>query len=111
MSQEIMQDMELKRVGLEMMFLTPDKCRSEMGITATELAKCARLPCETVKKKLKILLDRNLVIVTGNNPKYWKFDEYNYRRIAEDDEVYLLLCSMDESDFSRYFDYDRFKNN
>lgn len=110
MTQEIMQDMDLKRVGLEMMFLTPDKYRSSDGITATELAKCAELPCETVKKKLKILLDRKLVIVTGNNPKYWKFDEYNYKRISEEDEVYLLLCNMDEEDFNRYFDYDKFKN-
>ncbi len=111
MAETIMQDMDLKRVGLELMFLTPDKCRSNLGITAIELAKCAELSCETVKKKLKILLEKNLVRVTGNNPKYWSFDEYNYKRISEDDEVYLLLCSMDEDDFDRYFDYDRFKNN
>ena len=111
MSEAILQDMDLKRVGLEMMFLTPDKCRSKLGITAIELSKCAELPCETVKKKLKILLDKKLVRVTGNNPKYWSFDEYNYKRIPEDDEVYLLLCSMDEDDFSRYFDFDKFKNN
>ncbi len=111
MAQEILNDMDLKRVGLEMMFLTPDKFCSDMGITAVELAKCAELPCETVKKKLKILLERKLVIVTGNNPKYWRFDEYNYKRINENDEVYLLLCSMDEEDFSRYFDYDKFKSN
>ena len=111
MTKEIIQDLELKRVGLEMMFLTPDKYRSSKGITAIELAKCAELPCETVKKKLKILLDKKLVIVTGNNPKYWRFDEYNYKRIPEDDEVYLLLCNMDEEDFNRYFDFDKFKNN
>ncbi len=111
MAQEILQDMDLKRVGLEMMFLTSDKCTSNLGITAVELAKCAELPCETVKKKLKILLDKKLVIVSGNNPKYWRFDEYNYKRISEEDEVYLLLCNMDEEDFNRYFDFDKFKNN
>ncbi len=111
MTDTILQDMALKRVGLEMMFLTPDKYRCELGITAIELAKNADLPCEIVKKKLKILLEKNLVRVTGNNPKYWTFDEYNYKRIPEDDEVYLLLCNMDEDDFNRYFDYNRFKNN
>lgn len=111
MSEEIMQDMNLKRVGLEMMFLTPDKCRSEFGITATELAKQAELPCDTVKKKLKILLEKKLVKVIGNNPKYWSFDEYNYKRISEDDEVYLLLCNLDEQDCDRYFNFDKFKNN
>lgn len=111
MSDRILQDTALKRVGLEMMFLTPDKCHSEFGITAIELSKSTELPCETVKKKLKILLEKKLVRVTGNNPKYWSFDEYNYKRIPEDDEVYLLLCSLDEEDFDRYFDFDRFKNN
>ena len=53
MAQEISQDMDLKRVGLEMMFLTPDKYCSDLGITAVELAKCAELPCEIVKKKAK----------------------------------------------------------
>ena len=91
MAQEISQDMELKRVGLEMMFLTPDKFCSDLGITAVELAKCAELPCETVKKKLKILLEKKLVIVTRNNTKYWRFEEYNYKRIDEDYEVYLIL--------------------
>ena len=105
-----MNDNDLKRVGLEMMFLTPDKYRSDFGITATELAKVTEIPCETVKKKLKILLEKKLVRVTGNNPKYWTFDEYNYKRIPEDDEVYLLLCCLTDEDFDRYFDYDQFKN-
>ena len=49
------EDKELKTVGLELMFLTPEKCSSEDGITAVELAKIVNLPLETVKKKLTIL--------------------------------------------------------
>lgn len=111
MAEFTLQDQELKRIGLEMMFLTPDKCRSEMGITAIELSKNTDIPCETVKKKLKILHEKKIVRVTGNNPKYWSFDEYNYKRMSEDDEIYLLLCCLDDEDFDRYFDFDKFKNN
>ena len=32
------EDKELKKVGLELMFMTPEKCSSEKGITAVELA-------------------------------------------------------------------------
>ena len=44
------EDKELKTVGLELMFLTPEKCSSEDGITAVELAKIVNLPLETVKR-------------------------------------------------------------
>ena len=50
-----MEDINLKMVGLELMFLTPEKCSSADGITAVELAKLVNLPVEIVKKKLKIL--------------------------------------------------------
>ena len=105
MSQEILNDMDLKRVGLEMMFLTPDKFCSDFGITAVELAKCAELPCETVKKKLNILKEKDIVTVKGINPKYWKFNEYNFQRLDEDDDVFRLLCSFDDVDFDKYFSY------
>ncbi len=99
------EDKELKKVGLELMFMTPEKCSSEKGITAVELAKRVGLPLETVKKKLSILKDAGLVRVIGINPKYWKFDEYNFQRIDEDDDVYRLLCNFEDVDFDRYFQY------
>ena len=86
------EDLELKRVGLELMFLTPEKYSNTEGITAVELSKLVELPVDTVKKKLVILKDKNLVRVKGNNPKFWLFDEYNFQRMDEDDEVYMLLC-------------------
>ena len=49
---QIEEDKELKTVGLELMFLTPEKCSSPDGITAVELAKLVGLPAETVKRKL-----------------------------------------------------------
>ena len=79
------EDKELKSVGLELMFLTPEKYSAEDGITAVELAKLVNLPIDTVKKKLAILKDKNIVRVKGINPKYWKFDEYNFQRMDEDD--------------------------
>lgn len=99
------EDKELKSVGMELMFLTPEKCSSDKGITAVELAKLVGLNIDIVKKKLAILKDKEIVRSTGMNPKYWKFDEYNFQRMDEDDEVYLLLCSFDDVDFDKYFSY------
>ena len=87
------------------MFLTPEKYSNTEGITAVELSKRVALPVDVVKKKLAILKDKNLVRVKGNNPKFWLFDEYNFQRMDEDDEVYLLLCCFDDVDFDRYFAY------
>ncbi|MCD8024409.1 MAG: hypothetical protein LUE64_02625 [Candidatus Gastranaerophilales bacterium] len=99
------EDTELKKVGLELMFLTPEKCSNRNGITAVELARQLCMDVETVKKKLKVLYEHNIVRAIGINPKLWKFDEYNFQRMDEDDEVYMLLCSFDDVDFDRYFEY------
>lgn len=99
------EDTELKKVGLELMFLTPEKYSSSFGITAVELAKLVEIPVETVKKKLVILKEKEIVRVKGMNPKFWLFDEYNFHRMDEDDEVFRLLCSFDDVDFDRYFQY------
>lgn len=99
------EDKELKSVGLELMFMTPEKCSAKDGITAVELAKLVELPVETVKKKLNILKDVDIVTVKGINPKYWKFNEYNFQRMDEDDAIFRLLCSFDDVDFDKYFSY------
>ena len=87
------------------MFMTPEKCSSADGITAVELAKLVELPLETVKKKLNILKDNSVVRVKGINPKYWKFDEFNFQRMDEHDDIFKLLCSFDDVDFDRFFQY------
>ena len=87
------------------MFMKPEKCSSPDGITAVELSKHLDMDIEVVKKKLKILLDHNIVRVIGINPKLLKFDEYNFQRMPEDDSVYMLLCSFDDVDFDRFFEY------
>ena len=99
------EDKALKKVGMELMFLTPEKYANQDGITAVELAKLVELPVETVKKKLRILSDSDIVYVKGINPKYWKFNEYNFQRMDEEDPVYQLLCSFDDVDFDKYFQY------
>lgn len=99
------EDKELKQIGLELMFLTPEKYSSSHGITAVKLAKIVGLSVETVKKKLNILKEKEIVRVRGVNPKYWVFDEYNFKRMDEDDEVFRLLCSFDDVDFDRFFQY------
>ena len=99
------EDTDLKKVGLELMFMTPEKCSSPDGISAVELSKHLDMDLEVVKKKLKILLDHNIVRVIGINPKLWKFDEYNFQIMPEDDSVYMLLCSFDDVDFDRFFEY------
>ena len=98
-----MEDTNLKMVGLELMFLTPEKCSSADGITAVELAKLVNLPVEIVKKKLNILKEKDIVRVKGMNPKYWKFDEYNFHRLDDDDEIFHLLCNFDDVDFDKFF--------
>ena len=105
MYEQEFEDTELKKVGLELMFMTPEKCSHPDGITAVELAKLVEMPLEDVKKKLVILKETGLARAKGIKPKYWKFDEYNFQRIDEDDEVYRLLCNFDDVDFDRYFSY------
>ena len=99
------EDKILKAIGLELMFLTPEKCSSDDGITAVELAKLVNISIEIVKKKLNILKEKDIVKVKGINPKYWKFNEYNFQRMDEDDEIFRLLCSFDDVDFDKYFSY------
>ena len=99
------EDKALKLVGLELMFLTPEKHSNPQGITAVELSKRVGLDLDTVKKKLKILSEHDIVRCTGINPKFWLFDEYKYQRLDEEDEIYQLLCSFDDIDFDRYFVY------
>ena len=99
------EDKSLKMVGLELMFLTPEKYSNSEGITAVELAKLVNLPVEEVKKKLNILKDKNIVRVKGINPKYWKFDEYNFQRLDDDDDIFHLLCNFEDVDFDKYFSY------
>lgn len=99
------EDKELKQVGLELMFLTPEKYSNPEGITAVELAKRVGINLDTVKKKLKILYNHEIIRCSGLNPKYWRFDEYKYQRLDEDDEIFRLLCSFDDVDFDRYFTY------
>lgn len=98
-------DNELKRIGLELMFMTPEKHANHEGVNAIELAKLTGISVEIVKKKLKILSENRLVRSIGINPKFWKFDEYNFQRMDEDNEVYRLLICFDDVDFERYFQY------
>ena len=98
-------DINLKMVGLELMFLTPERYSNTDGITAIELAKLVNLPVDIVKKKLQILKDKNIVCVKGMNPKFWKFDEYNFQRLDDNDEIFHLLCNFEDVDFCRYFKY------
>ena len=105
MADDIIEDINLKTVGLELMFLTPEKYSNEAGITAVELAKLVNLPIDIVKKKLQILKDKEIVRVKGINPKYWLFDEYNFQRLDDDDEIFHLLCNFDDVDFDKYFTY------
>ena len=101
----ILNDEKLKTVGLELMFCTPEKCSSEFGITAIELARKLGMPTDTVKKKLKILYEKKIIRVTGVNPKYWKFDDFQFQKMDENDEVYKLLCNFDNVNFDQYFEY------
>ena len=99
------EDKDLRAVGLELMFMTPEKGSKEEGVTAVELAKMVDLPLELVKKKLVQLKDAGIVQVKGINPKYWKFDNYSFQRMDENDDIFKLLCCFDDIDFDKYFQY------
>ena len=99
------EDKDLKKIGLELMFLTPEKCSHKEGITAVELARVLDMNIEIIKKKLKILQGIGIVRSIGINPKFWKFDEYYFQRMDEEDPIYRTLTSFDEVDFDRYFQY------
>ena len=51
------EDKDLKKIGLELMFLTPEKCSNDDGISAVELSKQLQIELDVVKKKLKIFVD------------------------------------------------------
>ena len=53
---KMLEDADLKKVGLELMFLTPEKCLRQEGISAVELAKLLDIPIEA---KLMVVMYRN----------------------------------------------------
>jgi hypothetical protein len=99
------QDLILQAIGLELMFCTPEKCSLNDGITSVELARKLNFKIDVVRKKLKILASKGIIRSTGINPKCWKFDEYNFYRMDENDPVYKMLCDFEDVDFDKYFDY------
>ncbi len=99
------EDKVLQKIGLELMFNTPEKRTYTEGLTSIELSRKLNIKIDIVKKKLKILLDKGLVRCIGMNPKFWMFDEYNFQKIDEEDPVYCLLCQFDDVDFDEYFRY------
>ena len=54
---------------------------------------------------INILKEKDIVRVKGINPKYWSFDEYNFQRLDDDDEIFHLLCNFEDVDFDKYFTY------
>lgn len=95
----------LQQIGLELMFITPNKWDCNQGITAIELSKKLGLKLDVVKKNLKVLQEKKIVRSIGINPKCWQFDEYNFQRMDEDDPIYKLLCNFEDIDFDKFFDF------
>ncbi|MDD3013026.1 MAG: hypothetical protein PHC34_04915 [Candidatus Gastranaerophilales bacterium] len=102
---EIKEDKVLRLIGLELMFSNPQNRENLTGITAIELSRKHKLSIDIVKKKLNILQKKGLVLAIGNSPKYWKFNDYNFLRMDEEDPVYLTLCCFDDVDFDQFFNY------
>ena len=57
------------------------------------------------KEAVEILKEKEIVRVKGINPKYWLFDEYNFQRLDDDDEIFHLLCNFEDVDFDKYFTF------
>ena len=90
-------DINLKMVGLELMFLTPEKCSSTDGITAVELAKLVNLPVDEVKKKLNLLKE--------NEKPITEFDEGLFHSLIDNVKVMsekkLVFCFKDGTEIDR----------
>ena len=63
------EDKNLKLVGLELMFLTPEKHSNPQGITAVELSKRIDVPLDIVKKS--VLYSFISFMVVGSLPQAW----------------------------------------
>ena len=60
----------------------------------------------SLQQQYRELFDKEIIRVYGINPKLWKFDEFKFQKMDEDDDVYRLLCNFDDVDFDRYFSYN-----
>ena len=100
---ETKEDQILRAIGLELMFSTPQSRENSDGVTAVELSRKLGYNMDIVKKKLKILYDKGIIRCIGINPKLWKFDDYNFQRMDETDPIFILLCTFDDVDFSKFF--------
>ena len=98
-------DKTLQSIGFELMFCTPEKCANPEGITAIELARKLKIDTAIVRKKLMILQSKGIARAKGVNPKLWKFDDYNFQKMDEDDSVYKILCDYENVDFCKFFEY------
>ena len=99
-------DKALQTIGLDLMFSAPQKRMHAEGVTYIELSRKYDIKIDIVKKKLKILQEKGIVRSIGVSPKFWRFDEYNFQKMNEDDPVYKLLCSnFCEIDFDQFFNY------
>ncbi len=98
-------DKVLREIGLELMFSNPQNRLYDQGLTAVELARKSNIKIEIVKKKLTILKEKGIIRSSGISPKFWLFDDYNFQRMPEDDPIYMLLCSFDDVDFQKFFEY------
>lgn len=98
-----MDDEELRSVALELMYNNPEKWQDPEGPTAPEIAKRLNLKTDIIKKKLKILLDAEIVRVMGMRPKRWQFDEYKFESMHHDEPLFQLISRYDDDDFHKFY--------
>lgn len=89
-------------VALELMYNNPQKWQSPEGPTALEIARRHNLKLDIVKKNLNILLKLGIVQSVSINPKRWKFNEYNFNRMDNDDPMYQLILRYDDDDYIKF---------
>lgn len=80
---------QLKDVGLELMFLTPEKCSHDDGITAVELSRHLDMPLVLRKKKLKILFEK-CCSSQGINPKNMEVNDIIFKECLK---MTKCICS------------------
>lgn len=60
--------------------------------TAADLARKLNLRLETVKKKLRLLKEADLIQPTSMQPKRYRFNFWTLRSMEENDPFYTLFC-------------------
>ncbi len=79
----------------------------EMLLTSADLARLLKLDRDYIKKNLKFLKDLGLIRSMGLNPKYYRFDQFQYKQLLlethEDEDAQAFLSRFQSNLYQNAF--------